>query len=444
VVVIEQVFPYGHPDHRPPDPVDVDALTEVDPATMSGPRLTSVLDGLEAARRRLDARYLAVLGEYDHRQVHAADGAISAATALEHRHGRDGRHLRRDVTTAGKLRELPLAAKTLGAGRITAEHVEELARVMTTKTRQAVIADEHRLVVMAQRLDVDRYRLALRHWKAHADPDGTEDPNAHLRRELHLSQSLDGDWFLKGHLDPEAGATVKTAIDGALDELHRGDRGDDGPSVPPACRRADALVEVCRRGGAVGPDGRPHRRTRPQVVVTIDHDNLVGQVGLGDLAVGGSVSATAVRRLACDADIIAAAFATDPELLDLGRAARLVSPAQRLALTLRDRGCAFPGCDRPAHWCDAHHIKHWTDDGPTDLDNLVLLCSAHHHLVHEGGWALRRDADGALVFTDPHDRVVHDRPRAPGRPDPWLTDPPEPRAPARRAHLEHDTCRAPA
>jgi hypothetical protein len=170
------------------------------------------------------------------------------------------------------------------------------------------------------------------------------------------------------------------------------------------------------------------------LVVTIDHDNLVGGVGLGELAGGGPVSATAVRRLACDADVISAAFGTDSELLDLGRRARLVSPAQRLALTMRDRGCVFPNCDRPPAWCDAHHIEHWLEhDGPTDLHNLCLLCSKHHHMLHEGGWTLHRDPTGELVFTESAGLTLANRARRPGHPDPWLDDPPEPEPPARGA-----------
>ena len=89
------------------------------------------------------------------------------------------------------------------------------------------------------------------------------------------------------------------------------------------------------------------------------------------------------------------------EPLDVGRASRTVSPAQRRALTIRDRGCVFPGCDRPPGWCDGHHIVHWADGGPTDLANLALLCHHHHKAIHEGGWSMARAPDGSLEFTRP-------------------------------------------
>jgi hypothetical protein len=90
--------------------------------------------------------------------------------------------------------------------------------------------------------------------------------------------------------------------------------------------------------------------------------------------------------------------------LDVGRATRVVTPAQRTALAVRDGGCRFPGCSRPLGWCDAHHLWHWVDGGPTDLTNLVLLCRAHHRAVHEGRWHLARGPDGHLTATPPHRR----------------------------------------
>jgi hypothetical protein len=87
--------------------------------------------------------------------------------------------------------------------------------------------------------------------------------------------------------------------------------------------------------------------------------------------------------------------------LDVGRTSRVVQPGQRAALAVRDGGCGFPGCDRPLAWCEAHHLWHWLDGGPTDLANLVLLCRAHHRAVHDGGWQLTRGPDGWLAASPP-------------------------------------------
>jgi hypothetical protein len=90
--------------------------------------------------------------------------------------------------------------------------------------------------------------------------------------------------------------------------------------------------------------------------------------------------------------------------LEVGRSTRVVQPAQRSALAVRDGGCVFPDCDRPLAWCDAHHLWHWVDGGPTDLANLALLCRAHHRAVHEGGWQLTRGPDGRFTATPSHRR----------------------------------------
>jgi hypothetical protein len=88
--------------------------------------------------------------------------------------------------------------------------------------------------------------------------------------------------------------------------------------------------------------------------------------------------------------------------LEVGRASRVVQPAQRTALAVRDGGCVFPGCERPLAWCEAHHLRHWLHGGPTDLANLALVCRAHHRAVHEGGWRLARSPNGRLTATPPH------------------------------------------
>jgi hypothetical protein len=86
--------------------------------------------------------------------------------------------------------------------------------------------------------------------------------------------------------------------------------------------------------------------------------------------------------------------------LSVGRATRTIPSSIRTALVLRDQGCRFPGCDRPPAWTDGHHIIHWADGGPTELDNLVSLCRSHHRQVHEEGWRIHI-ADGSAVVEPP-------------------------------------------
>ncbi len=149
-------------------------------------------------------------------------------------------------------------------------------------------------------------------------------------------------------------------------------------------RRADALVEVCRRAAAAG--GAAPTTPKAAVVVTMDWTDLKERTGAGTTLTGDLLAPETVRRMACDAAIIPAVLGTRSELLDLGRTVRLATPKLFLALCLRDRGCTFPGCSRPPGWCDAHHGVHWCDGGPTDLSNMALLCPRHHTIVHQKGY----------------------------------------------------------
>ena len=207
-------------------------------------------------------------------------------------------------------------------------------------------------------------------------------------------------------LDPVAGAGVTAAIDRVAEQLWRANDGD-ARRASLSSRRADALVELCRRAGAGEADpGRPAGTT---VVVVIDHQTLLSQLAakpVCELIDGTPLPPATARRLACEAGILPMVLDGTGQPLDVGRTRRLPTPVQRRALLVRDRGCVFPGCDRPPEWCDAHHVHPWESSGRTDLVNLMLLCEHHHHLVHEGGWQLARAPDGTVTARAP-DGAMH-------------------------------------
>jgi hypothetical protein len=203
-----------------------------------------------------------------------------------------------------------------------------------------------------------------------------------------------------------AGATGAGAADAAHDA--------DGPVPDPrsaACRRGQALVEALRRfldQGTAPIRGGQH----PHVTVTIGLDELRRGVGAAYLDFGGQIDAGTLRMLACEAAIIPAVLGRPSQVLDVGRANRLFPPGIRKAIELRDKGCAFPGCDRPPGWTEAHHIRHWVNDGPSSLENGCLLCSRHHSEIHRGHWEVRMAADGLPEFLPP---VWIDKQRKPRR-----------------------------
>jgi hypothetical protein len=199
-------------------------------------------------------------------------------------------------------------------------------------------------------------------------------------------------------LNPEARAVVEAAIN-ALTKPVVVDGVRDPRTVDQ--RRGDALVTVCRRAAALTPAltatdptvmlaaARPSG-VKATVLVTINLDDLRNDlrnrtrpgVLVGGVDAGALLGPDTVRRLACDAALIPAVLDSGGQLIHLGRTRRPFTSAQIRALWLRDRHCTFPGCQAPATWCDAHHLRHWADGGPTDLANGVLLCERHHSIVH--------------------------------------------------------------
>ncbi len=134
-------------------------------------------------------------------------------------------------------------------------------------------------------------------------------------------------------------------------------------------------------------------------MIHVDQSALTKGEGRSDLPV------ETVKRLCCDGSIIGIAENSDGEPIRLGRKQRTVSSALKRALWARDKHCSFPGCTH-TRFVDAHHVKHWSAGGETNLENLILLCSRHHRLVHEGGYEIRTDQLGRWYFRRPDGRAI--------------------------------------
>ncbi|GAB12818.1 hypothetical protein ARGLB_027_01480 [Arthrobacter globiformis NBRC 12137] len=124
--------------------------------------------------------------------------------------------------------------------------------------------------------------------------------------------------------------------------------------------------------------------------------------GSGTFNYTGPVTASTIRKIACDADIIPVLLGSQGRILDIGRTTRIFPPHIRKALNARDQGCAFPNCTIPASWCEAHHITYWSRRGPTSTDNGVLLCTHHHHLIHKEQWKIRVKNGVPWFIPPPH------------------------------------------
>ncbi|MGQ0616439.1 MAG: DUF222 domain-containing protein [Acidimicrobiia bacterium] len=302
---------------------------------------------------------------------------------------------------ARKLRHLPVTAHAWRDGALSGEQVHVVTLNVTARTVEVFAADENEIVPTLAALTVADTALVMRTWStAAAEPGPAPEPE----RVLYLSETLDGRSELSGHLDPEGAAIVGGALRSAatLD-------GEGDPPRSPACRRADALVDVCRwyLEHHDQPTGSRHR---PHLNVVVDYDRVLDG-GPGQLVDGRALDGASVRRLACDAGINRVVTAGRSTILDYGTTTQTIPAPLFNALVLRDRHCRFPGCDRPSTWCDGHHIWHWADGGPTRLDNLVLLCRRHHHRVHrQPGWQLKLLPDAALEVTRPDGHHTTSRP----------------------------------
>lgn len=219
------------------------------------------------------------------------------------------------------------------------------------------------------------------------DPDGqlASERDHERHREAILTLLPDGSGRLQAQLTGEAAAVWTTV----LDTLSRPAPADDGEpdTRTPGQRRHDALLDVGRRllrsGSLPDAGGTP-----ATVLLTMAVDELEARTGLVTTSHGGTLSIPAALRLAADAQILPAVLDSRGAILHLGRARRIASPAQRHALAARERGCSFPGCNRPPGWCETHHVIPWADGGPTDLDNTTLVCGFHHRDTPDAdGWS---------------------------------------------------------
>ncbi len=366
--------------------------------------LLAVNAEIERLRSVLAAVQVEVAVEIEAGEAAKSDGWASPADYLTHlAGGRRGSGRRLLHTGAALCGERPRTLAALRAGAISIEQAEVVVRVIDKLPVATGVRDtaETALLQAARSLDATELTKAGDALLELLDPDGHErreearldklERSAHLNRFLSIVEDGLGGVRVKGRGTVEDAAVLKTAL-AALSAPQ--------PSTDPECgleatdprdhgaRTWDALVEACQRLADARLLPTDHGM-KPRVLVTIDLDRLRGRLGTATLDTGETLSTAAVRKLACDAEIIPAVLGNAGAVLDVGRAQRLVTAAIWTALVVRDRHCRFPGCRRPPIACDAHHLVHWADGGPTSLDNLVLLCRAHHTMLHTTGWRVR-------------------------------------------------------
>ena len=378
-------------------------------------------------RDRLDHLLAREVGVLHRRGDALLDGVTSTGAWLRHHgrltHGDAARLLR--VGTA--LASLPVTDQALSEGRLSMAQADQVVRGVGHRV-EAFARAEHQLVPLLDGLSPQDTGTVARHWAMRHDaehhtpaPAPSEQPEPEPLAEpegegpgascdcppalppepstLAMSPLLDT-WALDGTLSADDGLAVRAAIDLFAPK---------DPNLSPGARRAAGLVAACR----FALDHRAHARTarhRPHLVLHVHttreaHEARDAQaataIPLGPAVTdhGQVLPAAVTARHACDAVVSRLVRDQHGHVLHYGRRTRVVPTGLAQAVHTRDRHCRFPGCDRPASWCDIHHVVPWSQGGPTNLTNLALLCAHHHTVVHQPGWSTAITPCGELHVT---------------------------------------------
>jgi hypothetical protein len=400
----------------------VSGVDEVLWAAKTPDEIVDTVAACEVLRAHLAAIEAAALAEVEDRKIAKQRLAWSSSgdwfTHLAGTHPRTGRRAVRHAKLL--VGERSLTRDALRDGLVSPEQAAVIVDALEELPTNPHLREqaEKTLLDEAGRLHAGDLAKAARHLAHVIDPDGAEkqaekdlaaqDRAAHLGRYLALTDDGAGGVRLRGRGTVEDAARIRAALLPLTKPTPATEpgTGTDCAEVEDVrdhgARMWDALVDVATIAThtRLVPDAHG---ARPRITVTTSLDALKGAIDWTTRCDDGTeLSPAAVRRLACDADIIPVALGTHGEVLDVGRAHRLVTPALWRALVCRDRHCAFPGCTRPPVMGHAHHITHWADHGPTALHNLVLLCGHHHRTIHHTPWQVRLNPhDGKPEFLPP-------------------------------------------
>lgn len=356
-------------------------------------RLTHLVDRLETLRLR-------VIAASD--DVADQDGAPNVASWLAPRTRGDHRPAHRAESLADALdRRWTLLGTATATGHVTLAQAEVIARALDNLGAEVPPdlrrrAEAH-LVDQADRFTPRQLRVLGERVLEVICPDTYDDQErakllaaerrASAATRLSMALRGDGSVDIRARIPESAAARLKTHLEAFTAPRQQ----QAGTRVPHQRRMGQAFCDLLER---IDPDTLPdHGGAATRVVVTIPLGDL-----LHGLGVGTPITADQARRLACTAGLLPAVLGGDSEVLDLGRSKRLFSPAQRQALALRHRECHAHGCTVPATWCEAHHRDPWATGGRTDLAKAELLCSYHHHRIHDPDFHHHRRPDGSVRF----------------------------------------------
>lgn len=382
-----------------------------DLSLLSPEQLTTEVAAVQALEREAAALKLALFAAADRKDAHRATGAASLTALVANEAGVTRNEAAKQIRLANQLQTATQVTKALAKpgmstqkASIVTEALETLPADLTGAQRDGVEAD---LVAAAQRMSAEQLRRKATRAIEIVNVDRANAiENAKLKRAESAQRHLREFWIGRpdeqtglvsfgGKTDPVTADMLRAVIDSKTSPRTQTPVEDDG-RLSPREKAGDAFAEIVRHLPRDGYGN--HGGVAATLVVTVDEQTLRGETDrAGITEFGTSVSAGQLRELACNAAILPAVMNGQSQVLDQGRAKRHHTAAQRIALAQRDHGCAYPGCDRPPGWTEAHHAIPWSHNGDTNLDTGVLLCSHHHHFVHDAR-ILIRFTDGTPEF----------------------------------------------
>ncbi len=357
----------------------------------------NLLRGLAQVASRLDALTATVLAHATQVRVEETNGATTTATWWADATHRTRATAHRDVKLAVALSRFTALAEALAEGRVNTEQAHAIARALSdlesdgpAELEPVVVeqAEKH-LVDCADGFDAKHLKVLGRHVLTVVAPEVgeaheaklLEDEERRAAEKTRLTFASDGHGMVHGRFSIPAlhGAMLAKAIQ-ALTWATQ-DPAEVRQSKPTPVAAGQAFTELLERMDAadlpsVGGVGAT-------VVVTMTIDSLTGGLAAAALDTGEVISASAARRLACEAGVIPMVLGGKSEVLDVGRRRRFHTRAQRLAIAQRDKTCVVGGCDAPPSRCHVHHVIPWSEGGGTSVKDGRLYCSAHHAMIHD-------------------------------------------------------------
>jgi hypothetical protein len=388
--------------------------------------LVGFLQGFERVRTRLPLVDHGVIADANLRQLSdvlcQANLARVLTSALRISAGEAARRVRAAENLPGRMSMTgqpldpirPHLAAAQRNGEISPEQVDIVTRALAKVDRPGfdpadIAAGEELLTRFAADFGPrELNRLAEQVIDA-INPDGSR-PKEQLnadRRFLHLRPTKDGAYAGELRLTGQAGVKLAALLGPLAKPRINTATGPDGQLIEQpdprhhGQRMHDALEDLCDRLLRAENPVPDSGGTPATVIVTIDIDDLLNRTGYGVAADGTLIPADTIHRMSDSAEAYTAFLSSRGEVLRLGRNRRIASRSQTIALTARDGGCSFPGCDTGPDWCERHHIVSWIDGGTTDLDNLTLLCRYHHHNFAIKGWDCHINSDGLPEWRPP-------------------------------------------